>query len=103
MNDAAAICWAGGLFRPHQEPAGHIGNDPQPFAAGRQSARAIWGPGKFAKDFSLLKEGKAINYQGASGAVDFDQQGDVIAPIEIWKYVDGKIVTYSVEYQVPEE
>jgi hypothetical protein len=61
------------------------------------------GPGEFAKAFSILKAGKDINYQGASGALDFDKHGDVIAPIEIWKYVDGKIVTYSMEYQVPEE
>ncbi len=61
------------------------------------------GPGEFGKAFALLKEGKAINYQGASGAVDFDKNGDVIAPIEIWKFADGKIVTYSMEYQIPEE
>ena len=61
------------------------------------------GPGEFAKAFGLLKSGAAINYQGASGAIDFDRNGDVVAPIEIWKFTGGRIVTYSMEYQIPEE
>ncbi len=41
------------------------------------------GPGEFDKAFALLKKGSPINYQGASGAIDFDENGDVVAPIEI--------------------
>lgn len=33
----------------------------------------------------LLKEGKKINYQGASGNVDIDAQGDVIGAYDIWQ------------------
>lgn len=61
------------------------------------------GPGQFEKAFDLLEKGEPINYQGASGPVDFDENGDVVAPIEIWKYVDGKPVTYQMEYQITEE
>jgi len=61
------------------------------------------GPGEFEKAFDLIRKGKDINYEGASGSVDFDKNGDVVAPIEIWKFSGGKIVTYRVEYQIPEE
>ena len=60
-------------------------------------------PGEFKKAFELLKEGKDINYEGAAGSVDFDENGDVITPIEIWKYKKGNIVTVRLEYEVPKE
>ena len=60
-------------------------------------------PGEFKKAFALLKEGKDINYEGSAGSVDFDKNGDVVTPIEVWKYSDGKIVTVSMEYDIPEE
>ena len=62
------------------------------------------GAGDFKKAFALLEKGQSINYQGASGPVDFDEKGDVLAPIEIWKFAKGgAIVTYSIEYQIPQE
>jgi ABC-type branched-subunit amino acid transport system substrate-binding protein len=61
------------------------------------------GPGEFKQAFELLEKGEAINYEGASGSVDFDEHGDVLAPIEIWKFTEGKIVTYRMEYQIAEE
>jgi hypothetical protein len=45
----------------------------------------------------LLKAGKAINYEGAAGSVDFDKHGDVVTPIEIWEYRGGKLVTLRTE------
>jgi hypothetical protein len=54
-------------------------------------------PGEFEKAFALLKAGKAINYEGAAGSVDFDEHGDVVTPIEIWEYHNGKLVTLSTE------
>ena len=32
-------------------------------------------------------KGKDTDYEGAAGTVDFDENGDVITPIEIWKYM----------------
>ena len=61
------------------------------------------GPGEFSAAFKLLDQGRPINYEGASGSVDFDANGDVAAPIEIWRFKDGKIVTFRMEYQIPEE
>jgi len=57
-------------------------------------------PGEFKKAFGLLKEGKPINYEGAAGAVDFDKNGDVVTPIEVWRYNSkGEIVTVRVEHE----
>ncbi len=40
----------------------------------------------------LLFEGKAIDYQGASGEVDYDEVGDVVRPVEVWCYRNGEMV-----------
>jgi ABC-type branched-subunit amino acid transport system substrate-binding protein len=60
-------------------------------------------PGEFKKAFDLLNQGKQINYEGAAGSVDFDKYGDVVTPIEVWKYSKGKIVTVRVEYDIPSQ
>jgi ABC-type branched-subunit amino acid transport system substrate-binding protein len=50
------------------------------------------------KAIELIKAGKAINYQGASGFSGWDDNGDVPSGfIEIWKYEGGKIVTVRTE------
>jgi branched-chain amino acid transport system substrate-binding protein len=48
-----------------------------------------------------LDEKKEINYEGAAGACDFDESGDVMTPIEVWKFADGKITTVRLEYDIP--
>ena len=58
-------------------------------------------PGEFEKAFDLLRSGKQINYEGAAGSVDFDKHGDVVTPIEVWKYRNGQIVTVRMEYDIP--
>jgi ABC-type branched-subunit amino acid transport system substrate-binding protein len=60
-------------------------------------------PGDFEQAFMLLNQGKAINYEGATGTVDFDEKGDVITPIEVWQFSNGKIVTKRMEYRLTEE
>ncbi|RMF91333.1 MAG: amino acid ABC transporter substrate-binding protein, partial [Nitrospinota bacterium] len=59
------------------------------------------GPAGMKKAAELLEGGKEINYEGAAGSVDFDQNGDVVTPIEIWKFSGGKIVTARLEYDIP--
>jgi branched-chain amino acid transport system substrate-binding protein len=49
----------------------------------------------------LLEEKKEINYEGAAGSCDFDESGDVVTPIEVWKFADAKIVTVRLEYDIP--
>jgi branched-chain amino acid transport system substrate-binding protein len=58
-------------------------------------------PGEFKKAFELLDQGKEINYEGAAGSVDFDENGDVVTPIEVWRYRNGDMVTVTVEMWIP--
>ena len=53
----------------------------------------IVGPGVegIKRALALIAEGKEVNYEGAAGPVDFDQNGDVYGPIEIWQVKDGEI------------
>lgn len=53
------------------------------------------GPGaaELARGLQLLRDGQQINYQGASGPVDFDENGDVLGAIGIWQIRDGEIIT----------
>jgi neutral amino acid transport system substrate-binding protein len=46
------------------------------------------------KGIELLKAGKKINYQGASGNVDLDANGDVLGSYDVWKIQDDG--TYKV-------
>lgn len=49
---------------------------------------------QFAKAFDLLGKGKNVNYQGASGPISFDKNGDVKqAAIEIWMVRKGKTIS----------
>ena len=59
----------------------------------------------FKQALKLLKEGKAINYEGAAGSVDFDANGDVVTPIEVWRYIatEPYIETVRVVTEVPEK
>jgi len=41
----------------------------------------------------LLQAGKQINYNGAYTDVDFDEKGDVSAPIDVWCVKDGQMIT----------
>ncbi len=67
----------------------------------RDNLRAVANPpgeevtyGELEKAFDLLTEGKEINYQGVSGPIEFDENGDMsVGAIEIWVIKDGKIVT----------
>jgi neutral amino acid transport system substrate-binding protein len=37
---------------------------------------------------AMIREGKKINYQGASGNVDFDKNGDVAGSYDVWTVND---------------
>jgi ABC-type branched-subunit amino acid transport system substrate-binding protein len=59
------------------------------------------GPTDLQKAFQLLDGKKKINYEGASGSCDFDENGDVVTPIEVWRFAGGKIATVRLEYDIP--
>jgi branched-chain amino acid transport system substrate-binding protein len=65
----------------------------------------IPGATSIAHGLERLAAGEAINYEGAAGSVDFDEFGDVITPIEIWKYVMDSpyMETVSIEMTIPEK
>ncbi len=50
-------------------------------------------PGEYAKAVKLIKQGKDIDYVGASGPVDFDANGDVSGTFAYWVIENGKYVT----------
>ncbi|HHU76519.1 MAG TPA: ABC transporter substrate-binding protein [Firmicutes bacterium] len=47
---------------------------------------------EFKKAFQMIADGTAINYEGAAGSIDFDEYGDTVTPILIWKIENGDIV-----------
>ncbi|HEY4926533.1 MAG TPA: ABC transporter substrate-binding protein [Roseiarcus sp.] len=51
------------------------------------------GKAEFAKALGLIKDGKAIRYEGVIGPVSFDQYGDITGPFRLWKIADGKVAT----------
>ena len=48
------------------------------------------GPDEFAKGARAIAEGRAINYEGASGPCDFDAYGRALNRISHWRVQDGK-------------
>ena len=42
------------------------------------------GVAEFKRAVKLLGEGKAIQYIGASGPLQFDKNGDIAAPMAVW-------------------
>ena len=56
----------------------------------------IVGPGEFAEAVDRLEAGESINYQGASGSVDFDANGDVGGTFAHWVIEDGEYRTLEI-------
>lgn len=57
------------------------------------------------RGLQLIKQGKDVNYSGAAGACDFDDNGDVITPIAVWRFTTDAIETVQVQPadQIPPE
>ena len=55
----------------------------------------VVGPGiaGIIKALELIAAGEDINYEGAAGTVDFDENGDVVGYIEVWQVKDGEIIS----------
>lgn len=50
-----------------------------------------FGPDAFGAAVDAIRAGEDIDYVGASGEVDFDDNGDVVGPYLIWKVENGEI------------
>jgi ABC-type branched-subunit amino acid transport system substrate-binding protein len=67
----------------------------------RDSMQAVSGPDgtqytfeQLADAIRALMDGEEIDYEGASGPIDFDENGDPGAALyEVWRFEDGEIVT----------
>ena len=55
----------------------------------------VVGPGVagIMQALELIAAGEDINYEGAAGTVDFDENGDVVGYIEVWQVKDGEIIS----------
>ena len=51
------------------------------------------GPAEYKKAVDLIKAGRPIKYNGATGPIEFDVNGDVTGPALVWKITGGKIET----------
>ena len=60
----------------------------------------IVGPGDIAKALDLVRDGKDINYVGASGDVDFDEHGNVVSSMRVW-HVENNTIIDSDIYALP--
>lgn len=50
-------------------------------------------PGEWAKAKKLIEAGKDIDYMGASGPIEFDEKGDIVAAtVGVWRFKNGEIV-----------
>jgi len=53
-------------------------------------------PGEWAKAVEAIANGEDIDYVGASGSINFDDQGDVAGAFAHWEIQGGEIVTVKV-------
>ena len=78
----------------------------------RDNLRAIANPpgepvgvNDFENAFRLLQSGAAVAYTGAAGDVVFDEVGDVVTAVEIWRYAGGTIEALMIRQadEIPED
>ena len=68
----------------------------------RQNLRAVAnapgevvGPGEFARAKEILQGGGQVNYEGASGPVEFNAAGDAQGRIEHWEVRGGRVTAVA--------
>ncbi|MEZ4251996.1 MAG: ABC transporter substrate-binding protein [Polyangiales bacterium] len=61
---------------------------------------ATFGPGELGLALQRIRNGVAVNYEGAAGNVNFDGFGDVVSAYEIWRF-DASTETFVRTSEVP--
>ena len=51
----------------------------------------------FAQAMEMIRKGQDVNYSGAAGACDFDDNGDVKTPIALWKFTQDGTETTQIQ------
>lgn len=54
------------------------------------------GPGDLGRAVQLISQGQDIDYVGAAGEQEFDDKGDVLNTIEVWKIEGGQITSTGI-------
>lgn len=62
---------------------------------GRNQGAKVFGPGQIPQALEAIQKGEDVNYNGASGPVDFTDSGDVVADFIIWRVTSQAFQTYS--------
>ncbi len=60
-----------------------------------------FGPADYEGALKALSEERDVNYEGASGSVDLDAQGDTSAPYDIWSVTGGKLTLVERAIRAP--
>jgi ABC-type branched-subunit amino acid transport system substrate-binding protein len=87
---ALAIQQAGGLNDPLKIRDAMFG-----VSRGVTSSPTVFGPSQVAEALEAILQGQDINYNGASGNVDFTASGDVVADFIVWQVNGGQFVTHA--------
>lgn len=56
---------------------------------------------QFKEAIAALKAGNDVDYDGVTGPIDFDAEGEVLAPYHVWRVTDGKIVVVTPSISPP--
>lgn len=91
MYDATAVALL--AIEKAGKPDGTAIRDAVREVTGGQGTTIYPGPEGFRKAKELIAKGEAITYEGATGPLKFDQNGDVTGPYLIWGVKDGALTT----------
>ncbi|MRX51464.1 ABC transporter substrate-binding protein [Paracoccus sp. S-4012] len=91
MYDATAVALL--ALEKAGAPDGTAIRDAVREVTGGQGTTIYPGPEGFAKAKELIAAGEPITYEGATGPIKFDENGDVTGPYLIWGVADGELTT----------
>ena len=63
----------------------------------------VVGPADIPRALELIRNGKDVDYTGAAGELDFDENGDVSGSMEIWHISNGLVETAGIWARPGEE
>ena len=55
----------------------------------------VVGPGEFARARDLIARGTKVNYEGASGPIEFNATGDAQGRVEHWMVRNGRVTSVA--------